>query len=79
VSASLKRPTQRPSLDRGTVVTLSTIRWERAFKPFKGDGSIEIRAKDANSAVVVKVQIVTDAVSEKASSWTTTAGRGFPA
>jgi hypothetical protein len=27
-----------------------------------------IRAKDADSAVVVKMQIVTDAVSEKASS-----------
>jgi hypothetical protein len=79
MSVSLKCPTQRPSLDRGTVVTLSTMSWERAFKPFRGDGSMAIRAKDADSTVVVKAHIATDAVSEKASSWTTTAGRGFPA
>ena len=36
-------------------------------KPLKGDGSITTRASDAERAVVVKAQIVTEAVSENAS------------
>jgi hypothetical protein len=68
-----------PSLVRGTVVILSTIRREGASKLFSAAGSIASRNNGASVGSEVKLHTVTDAVASKRSSWTITTGRGLPA
>lgn len=56
---------QTPSLLRGTVVTLSTMRRLAARNPFVGSGSIASRNSGASVVSVVNTQIVTDPVCAK--------------
>jgi len=78
MSSSDSRPIRSPSLVRGTVVTLSTIRLLGSCSLFSSSGSTRSRIKGASVGSVVKAQTVTEAVASKRSSCTTTTGRGLP-
>jgi len=79
ISPAASLPMCLPSLVRGTVVILSTIRREGASKPFSAAGSIASRNNGASVGSAVKLHTVTDAVASKQSSWTITTGHGLPA
>ncbi len=76
-SASSSIPRRSSSLDRRTVVSLSTISRDRSRSPLPGDAGIDSRNSGASVGSVVKGQMVTESVSKR-SSWTITAGRGLP-
>jgi hypothetical protein len=79
MSSSPSRPTRCRSLDRDTVVTLSTMRLLGSSSPLTESGSTGSRIMGASVGSVVKAQTVTDAVASNRSSWMITTGRGFPA
>jgi uncharacterized membrane protein len=68
-----------PNLLFGIVVILSTMSLEIMVSPFWSLGWITIRKSGASLLSLVMTQIVIDSVASKRSSWTITAGRGFPA
>jgi hypothetical protein len=70
---------REPSFSFRTVVKLSTIRLLAARNPFRSLGSTRMRKSGASVGPVVKTQIVTESVASNSSSYTITAGRGFPA
>lgn len=78
MSSSPSRPTLSPSLARGTVEILSTIRALVSRSPFVSSGIIGSRNSGAPVGSVVNAHTVTDAVASNRSSWTMTIGRGFP-
>ena len=78
-SSSSSFPTRSPIFRLGTAVILSTIKLLRRLKPFRSEGSMRSRKSGASVGSVVKAHTVTEAVASNASSWITTAGRGFPA
>ncbi len=78
ISSSLSRPTRSPSLARGTVATLSTIRLQGSRSPFASSGSIRSRNSGASVGSVVNAHTVTESVASKRSSWMTATGRGLP-
>lgn len=78
MSSSDSWPTRSPTLERGTVVILSTIRRLVSRSWLLVSGSITSRNSGASAGSVVIAQMVTDAVASKRSSWMMTTGRGLP-
>ena len=78
MSSSSRRPILDPNRSLEMVVSLSTMSLLGARRPLSSDGPIGIRNRGASVGSVVKAQMVTEAVASKLSSWTMTAGRGFP-
>ena len=77
-SASWRAPICAPSLERDTVVILSTMSRQDSCRPLSGVASMFKRSSGASVGSVVKGQTMTESVSKR-SSWMITAGRGFPA
>ena len=68
-TSSMSRwPTRSPSLDLGTVVSLSTINREGKRSPFRSLGSMRSLMSGASTVLEVKPQRVTDSVRSKLSS-----------
>lgn len=67
-----------PSLERGMVVILSTIRLQGSRRPLTSSASTRSRNSGASVGSVVNTHTVTDSVASKRSSWTIATGRGFP-
>ncbi len=78
ISSSPSRPIRSPSLERGTVVILSTIKLHDSRSPLMSSASTRIRNNGASVGSVVNAQTVTESVASKRSSCTITTGRGFP-
>ena len=60
MSSSDRRPTRTPTLDFGTVVTLSTIIRHVMRNPLRGLGSTRSRNNGASVSSLVKAQMVTE-------------------
>ena len=78
-SSLASRPTRSPSLERRTVVILSTIMLQASCRPFWALGSTNNRKRGASVGSVVNAHTVTESVASKRSSWTMTTGLGLPA
>ncbi len=77
-SVSASRPMRSARAVRGTVVTLSIMRWLAVVNPVVFEGSMGIRRSGASTTFGVSGTTVTEAVASNRSSCTTTTGRGFP-
>lgn len=77
-SSSPSLPMDRPSLERGTVVILSTTRLHGSCSPFTSSGSTRRRKRGASVGSVVNAQTVTESAPSNRSSWMTATVRGFP-
>ena len=78
-SSEASEPTSLPSRFLGTAVNLSTIIQHGAPNPLRAWGSTESLKIGAGVGSVVKGHTTIESFASKRSSWTMTAGRGFPA